>query len=139
LLDSELLEEPDEPEEPEDSLPLEAELVADSVFVAGEFEVLDDSVLVDGVLVLDDSALVDVLLDVVEEAPSAPAFLADVVGCFERAGSCPEASCTYTTRKAALNMAAATPATVRRIRRVRRRIAARLLLASALAPCCSGP
>ncbi len=51
----------------------------------------------------------------------------------ESAGSCPELSCTKTTRKRAQNSAAVTAATERRIRRVLRRSALRLLCAAARA------
>jgi hypothetical protein len=56
----------------------------------------------------------------------------------DRAGSCPEASWTYTIANTSANMVTASPATDRRMRRVRRRSASRRLLASALASICPG-
>jgi hypothetical protein len=54
----------------------------------------------------------------------------------DSAGSCPEASCTYTTRNATLNSAAARLTTVRRMRRARTRMAVRLMRASVLPSSC---
>jgi hypothetical protein len=108
---------------------------------AEELDSLEDS------LPAEDELLVGVL-ELVEDPFSAAVFAPEaeaawvlgVVAVFlvERAGSCPEASCTYTARNATLNRAAARAATERRRRCTRRRSAERRLLASARASSCSG-
>jgi hypothetical protein len=108
----------------EDSLPVEVELVEASAPEDGELELLDDSAPVDALLGVD-----------AEDACAAAAFLAAALA---SAGSCPEASCTKITRKAALNTVAARLAIDRRMRLARRVMASRLALASALASSCSG-
>ena len=106
-----------------DSLPLE-ELDSLEGSLLEEEEPVEVSELVVGVL-----ELVDVFVPLeVAEVPVA------VVAAFvESAGSCPEASWTYTTRNAVANSAAVRPAMPRRMRCRRRRIASRRLLASARA------
>jgi hypothetical protein len=107
----------------EDSLPAEDELLVGVLEVVEDpvpFEVLDEAA------VFPPAAVVACVLGVV------------AVFFVERAGSCPEASCTYTARNAALNSAAARAATERRRRCTRRRSAERRLLASARASSCSG-
>jgi hypothetical protein len=145
---------PEEPDSLEDPCPLEDVLVDVSALVVGVLELVELSVALE---VPDDPVPDDSVVEPLAELVfSAAAFFAaaraaaalrsaavlaaealavcelDVLAVFvvERAGSCPEASWTYTARNAALNSAAATPATERRMRRTRRRIAARRLLAS---------
>jgi hypothetical protein len=111
-LDSPLSEELDSLEV---SPPPEAELVVDSVAV-------EDSPLVEV------SPPVDSVLEVDEDVPAVLAAARRSL-LATSAGSCPEASCTYTIRNATANNASASPATERRMRRVRRRIASRCRLA----------
>jgi hypothetical protein len=129
-----------------DSLPAD-ELDSLEASLLAEEELVDASEPVVGALVVDVPVpleLVDVLLadDSLDEAGclAAAPFVAEVVtvrplaveavSFVESAGSCPEASCTYTARNAAANSAAVSPAMPRRMRCTRRRIAERRLRAS---------
>jgi hypothetical protein len=150
----------------EDALPAEDELVDVSELVVGVLELVDDSPppeVPDDPLAAD--SVVELVGDaacppaaffaaallaaarLAAELFSAALFPAEAVTVdvlavavaffVESAGSCPEASWTYTARNAAANKAAASPAMPRRMRCTRRRIAERRLLASARASSCS--
>jgi hypothetical protein len=114
----------EELDSPEPSPLVEPELVVDSVLV-------EDSPLVEA------SPSVDCVLEAVEDVPPALVAAARRSALATSAGSCPEASCTYTIRNAAANNASASPATERRMRRVRRRSASRCRLAVTRESSCS--
>jgi hypothetical protein len=90
-----------------------------------ELDPLEDSLLLVEVSFAEDVLALRVLADAARLASATSA------------GSCPEASCTYTVPNAAMKVATAKHATERRIRRARRRIASRWVRASARALSCS--
>jgi hypothetical protein len=131
----------------EDSLLAEDELVDVSELVVGVLELVADVPFAD-VLVADvrfaDVLFAALLLATVlfaavlfgAEAVTLEVLVVLVPFFVERAGSCPEASWTYTARNAPVNSAAARPLMARRMRRTRRRIAERRLVARARALGC---
>jgi hypothetical protein len=113
----------------EDSLLAEDELVDVSELVAGVLELVADVLF--AVLLLATVVFAAVLFGA--EAVTLEVLVVLVPFFVERAGSCPEASWTYTARNAPVNSAAARPLMARRMRRTRRRIAERRLVARARA------
>jgi len=122
------------------------EVLADSVSpeeVSPEaaLEEVSAELVVSVVVVPDDDPLHAALLVLAALAELARRVLDAVLAFFAlavSAGSCPEASWTYTTMKTALKSAAESAATERRMRRARRRIAAALARPVARAASCSG-
>jgi hypothetical protein len=116
----------------EDSLLAEDELVDVSELVVGVLELVEDVLF--AVLLLATAVFAAVLFGA--EAVTLEVLVVLVPFFVERAGSCPEASWTYTARNAPVNSAAARPLMARRMRRTRRRIAERRLVARARASGC---
>ena len=121
------------------SIRLELDSLDASGLTAGSVAVVDSVAVEDSVAEVDSVPVDRVALSAEDDPPLLAVLVAAerLLALATSAGSCPDASCTYTTRNATTNSASARAATELRMRRARRCMAVRRRLASALTSSCS--